>query len=290
MLVARFFKLLVEHGYSRYTYGWIGGDTFPEICFLEYGFYNSEVEKLFHSFMNSSPRISIDDLEAELSIIETEEKSIITINRPSTIKQLKKLDSEPFILIGGAKDLKPLNIRGCNATAKVSQLSIKRAKKCFRDISIAATYINPTDEEIIVCQRINTIIHDIIDSTVHGLGLYELESSMSQYNELENSVTIFGIYSLKRKTVSLSTIREAVIKSLREFTLANHEKELESYINAFVNTETWHYFPVDYFKYSGIIASRAQIAKVLTRNNIEKIISKLHIDVVETKDSHWRKL
>lgn len=289
LLLRTFLSQLKASNFSLCLYGWMGGDTFNEVSFIRYGFYDPRVEKLFHDFMQSASRIDARYLEGALRGVAAEEKSLIQVDRKQLFVKLRAIDAAPWELVDRVTGA-PSELMSAARHFDKEIIHLQKSAKSFRDVTVVASMEHPELLDIVAYQRVHTMVLDIIHSVVWDLGLYEREVSRSQYHKPSDTITTFGIFSMQRGGASIKDIKMAIVDTMQQFSLRGHEDELLCYRDALTAVASWSDFPVQYFRHSGILASRQQVAESLSLDRVEKIIHSLDIEVLPTHATHWERL
>lgn len=284
LLIQSFRDYVAANGYSPHLYGWVGGETFEGMLFIEYGFYSSTIEVLFAQFMQQSPRVNLDMLDAEILRIEAEDKVLIEINDMERLKLLlKSIDNTKFVDVeagGGIEQVKDIQ-------SQQSVLKERRSKKSFRHVTVAAGLPSTNLEEKAIFTRLTPIIFDALNKGLFSAGLYENEVSWPVYNKPHDAMLAHAIYTVKNDIVTNDELKALAQKALAAIRLEGHETELRHYIDGFAATPNWHTFPIDYFRHTGLIVSRADIARLFTVENVESVLGKLKVEILATVQEHF---
>lgn len=283
LLIRSFHELVGVKGYSPYLYGWVGGETFQDVMFIEYGFYSSAVEQLFANFMNGHQRIKLTALDNEITRLEAEDNVIITVkNRKQLEQMLHGMDQATFIKVDATNSIEQL----AEAAENSSVLQEKRSKKSFKQVAVVVGLPSASLEEKALFMRLTPIIFDAIDRKLFDMGLYQNETSWPLYSIPHDAMLAHAIYTVKRGTMLNKYIEVAAKEALKEINLHGHEQELRYFADGFAGTPNWHTFPMDFFRYTGIFTSREQIAKLLTVSNAQSVLQKLKVRVMPATKEH----
>lgn len=292
LLIRSFGYSLKNSGYLQSLYGWVGGETFRDLMFIDYGFYNPKVEQLFNDFIRQKSKLNIDLLDLELSRIESELLTNVVVgNREILINHLQEINSHAWINLSAPSAATPVHhFKQPAKQIKPRLLVEKESKKSFKNITVIFALPNATKSEKITFLGLTPIVSDAINYALFDLGLYQNENSWPVYNQPHDTMLGHSIFTLKRSSHSNKSLEIAAKQAITTLNLDNHQDELDCYISGFLQTPNWHTFPIDYFRYSGILASKDAIAKGLTAASISKILNRLELKVVNTTKDHWRSI
>ncbi len=290
LLIRAFQDTLSAQGYPPVLAGWIGGETFRDAMFIDYGLYDERAEKILQDFISSTPRISLDDLPAELARIEVEESAEITIELPAVQDMLAKIDTEIF-----TKDVPNINFTPYTEFevhhVQPDILKLHKAKAKFRDVTIKIRLSNPTTDQLTTLLRMSPLIHDVTSQVLQReYGSYEQATSWARRPRLSRDATLTAIHSVRRKGATLRDIKKVLpqIPEQLQDNLTRHKSALDHYREAFLSTPNWNSFPIDYHRYAGLVTTKQNIAAHLTYENMLDILNNLSFAVHETNDEDWR--
>ena len=284
MLIRTFHTLVKKKGFNPYILGWLTGEAFQHVVFIEYGFYDPEVEALLHEYMTQPGKIDMAHFDIEVASIEAEDKEIISFDRDRLVSELETIDKLAWTRVEG--DQAPIETLGASGTWGDGTITHTEAKKAFRDITVAAGLEHPTRDELIAYQRINPLVCDLIGGVTAGLGYYTLESSMAKYRDDKDALLTFGIYSMKRDSYDKTSLIEALEDARKRLLASDIDRALELYKAAFVNTPNWSSMPIEYFRNAGVLASREQIADAMTEETFRSVIERLRFEALPTTKAH----
>ena len=288
LIIVTFKQSLKDLGFSKYLFGWVGGETFRDVLFIEYGIYNAEVEKAFKQFMSKPQRINYEYLDNELLRIQAEEKMLInSIDKDTLVEQLRRLDSEKFL--DHDEDIDTIFTTHSTEPVPSKTISMRKSKSKYKDITIMLGARNLTAKEKLAFLRLTPMLHDTINDCLYALGSYQNESSWAIDKPARNGMFIATIYTIRRNSYTNKQIVKSLHDSLEALRsdVQNHPNELRHYIDGFLSTPNWNDFPIDYFRYAGIITSKKNVAESLTPATIDALISKIEVEVTVTNQDHW---
>ena len=169
LFIARFKKLLTEKYKIITPYGWLDGETFSDVIFLDFGFYKNEVKQLFESYTQSDHIFTHDEIQSELKRMGAELRVKLEPKDYDQItEELRKIDEIGFT------DVKKMDPVILDATAFRGSkiISEKAAKQSYVDYTVTAGLTDLTLEESLVFLRSLPIIYDLIDSIVYAQEAY----------------------------------------------------------------------------------------------------------------------
>jgi|GEM_PF-4925291 hypothetical protein len=199
MLVMTAHRRLAAAGVGNLLAGWVAGETFPRMMFIDYTLYTAQAEQVLAAYMAGPNRIDWDLLDQELQRVQTEARSVITnqaIADPTSseharlTRALQKLDRRPFYRYDDA------------------------------------TQGNAGDE---------------FTPTYHAHLARDLPALAQE--------------------------------------LTAHPSNLAAYRDCFAHDPEWRDAPKEYYRATGLLATRQAIARALTPGNIHTLLGKLQLEV-----------
>lgn len=284
LLIRKFQSVLVLAGFSPYLYGWVEGETYRNIMFIDYGLYNPKVEELFLEFMGRKTRIDYSFVDLEIARIGTEALSTVTVlNKEELIKDLARLDKQPFINLQENTTNKLYQMGEPETQVKPELFTEKRSKKSFRKVAVVAGIEDMTLEEKAIFLRLTPILTDCITNSLYDLGMYGNDYSGPKYNSKFNAMLVYKTFTIRRSTYSNYDIQKAAAQAIANIDLSNSAYELQCYLDGFLSTPNWATFPLDYFRDTGMVVSKKQICELITADNVHKLLERIQIKVVPAK-------
>lgn len=288
LIIQTFRRSLRDLGFSQYLFGWVNGETFHDVLFIEYGIYNPKIEKAFKKFMSKPQRINFEYLDNELVRIQAEEmRTIDALDKDALIEQLRHLDNEPFL--DHDHNIETVFTQRPTDHAPSEIISMHNSKSDFKDITVMLGAQNMTAEEKLAYLRFAPILHEVIDDCLFALGAYAANSSWAIDKPTHNGMLIAAIHTIRRGSYTNKQVEQGLLDSLSALKtdLQNHPKELRHYIDGFVTTPNWNSFPIDYYRHTGIITSKKNIAKSFTPAILNTLIPKIKVSVSNTSQNDW---
>lgn len=228
--------------------------------------------------------MNLATLKNEILRAEAEDTVLIDVSNFERLKlQLESMDKAKLTDVEAENSIEQFN----SSQEAQSIISEKRSKKSFRQVTVAVGLPSASLEDKVLFTRLTPIIFDAIDATLFNKGMYQNEVSWPVYNRPHDAMLSHAIYTVKKSTVTNRDIKLAAEEALTSVQLKNHEKELRQYSDGFTTTPNWHTFPIDYFRYAGLLTSRKSIGQLFTTKNVERVIGSLEVDVVPTVPDHF---
>ncbi len=288
LLLATFRQSLEKHGFSKYLFGWVSGETFRDVIFIEYGFYDQKVEKIFQKFMQESHRIDSSLLKNELLRIEAEARITISdLDEAELMRQLHQLDNDTFINHANNTEIAPPKTTQNDIKSDV--VKMRKSKSKFRTIAITLGIRNMTVDEKRAFLRLTPLLNDAIFNCMYQLGSYCDDSSWAIGKPVLDGMLVVSINTMKRGGSTNKQIEKNLRHSLESLAIDIKQRpdELKSYIQGFLTTPNWNNFAVDYYRNTGIITTKKQIAESLTQERIASLISRIEIEICLATEDHW---
>lgn len=284
LLIQSFRDVVAANGYSPYLYGWVGGETFEGVMFIEYGFYNPDIEKLFIRYMQQTPRVNLAMLKNEVLRAEAENMALIDVADFEQLKfRLRDMDRTKFTNVEDEGSIEQSD----DVQRVQSIIKEKRSKKSFRQVTVLIGLPSASLEDKALFTRLTPMVFDAINAGLFNEGMYENEVSWPVYNKPHDAMLAHHMYTIKKGLLTNKGMKTTVQKALTGMRIKNHKKELEFYIDGFASTPDWHTFPTEYFRHTGLLVSRQRIRQLFTTKNVERVIGSLEVDVVPTVPDHF---
>lgn len=287
LLIWSFSGLLKDRSIPTFLSGWVSGQTFEEIMFIEAGLYLESAAKLFDNYMKTADRIDWSLLDRGIDSIQAEYKAEATsINYDLLQRELQLLDSSRFssfdTINPAYHPAKPREQKNTNV------IILRPAKRKFRDLTIQFGADSLSETEKLAFLRTAPLIRHYIDSVLLLLGAHQSEWSHI-VDRPNNGLMGFDIYTIKKGVTTTHALQEQLTEHLHELLeeVTTHSHALRKYATAFQYESRWEDFPIQSFRWSGIAAPRTHIARALTRENVVLLLEKLQFKVGPTIAEHW---
>lgn len=290
LLIESFTKQLRDNKLPVFLSGWVSGQTFNEIMFIEAGFYNQSAAEFFDNYMTRGGRIDWSLVDTMLNCIQSEARAkAVSIDNELLQSQLKTLDAAAFALIDTDTADPCYYPIDRHSKSSASVITLKPSKKNFRDITILFGATELTTDEKLAFLRMTPFIRHFIDTMMVTVGAHKQEWGHT-VDRPQDGLMDLDIYTIHRSRVSAGEIEKLLAEHLYELIseVTAYPEALQQYADIFVNESRWEDFPIQYFKWSGIVASRTSIAAALTQENVASVLEKLQFSVVPASEEHWR--
>jgi len=284
VIIQSFKHTLEQRGYSLALCGNLHGETFREVCFIEYMFFDENVERIFKDFMSNKSRMLDRYVQNELEVIEAESKSHLLIPSQDKLqKKLNEIDSLTWIDASSNKEI-ARHIATESDQIDHTILSDKRSKKSFRDIAILIGIIDCSVEEKLSFYGILPIIYNSLAKSIHELGMYELSTSPPRYDDDYNAMTGCIIFSMKRGNHTTASIQKHINSLAKDMDILNHQDELKTYVSNYAHSARTVSFPIDFYSYAGLVTSPSQVAEQMSAISVQRLLEKCVIKTVPATD------
>ncbi len=285
LFIARFKKLLIEKYKIITPYGWLDGEAFSDVVFLDFGFYQNEAKQLFESYVQSDHVFTHDEIQHELKRMGAElGLKLEPKDYNQVTEELRKIDKIGFTDI---KEVDPaiLDTRDFKGSKIILE---KAAKQSYVDYTVTAGLTDLTLEESLVFLRSLPIIYDLIDSVVYDQEAYGDTKSYPLSNT-QNTMGAMAIYTFQKDSFSEAKLLKNLKTAFFQFGQMNRdlfEEWLQAYLKSFVNAKNWHTLTIDYYRYTGIITSREAVVAKMTPEAVLDLFSKLTFEISKTTEEH----
>jgi hypothetical protein len=282
ILVRGFRDILKDNGTIDGIWGWISGETFPEMMFISAGFYDDRVRKQFLVYINSSMTFDTAVIKQEIERIEAEDDANINYNIDEIIDKLRDIDSDKFVSLGQQKDV-IIHVTETKKTTKSKYLIAKNSKQDFQNFSIKIGVKNPTELEKEIFLRLNILAGDVVARIVDSLSGYGYFRTGPIYNIKDEDF----IYELLEQTIrkdkyNEKKIHREITSHLRAIDFKDQKVALDKYIKGYYEKTSCD-IPIEYFRTTGIVTSKYHIYKLFTPENVQKAWGKLEVKIEKAK-------
>lgn len=272
LLIQGFFDILPQYGYRPELIGWVNGDTFEDMLFIDCGFYEPEVAQLFDDYMHDLPEFTEEQVQAILSTVECESQSIATItDMKACLSQLLILSKSTWSGESKTREVHP------------QVLKYKKSKRSFEEMRVIVSSKTLSEEEQKLFQRTYVIVYDIISRDLQKhQGVYFNDSS--EVRSDDKGTFGFGFELTAKKPIKAEYVVSAVAEAIKKFPLAGHFSQVKAHFDTFADEPWLQNAPVDYYRYTGIVTTNREIADLATLENFESLLSKLEVSLYEPDD------
>lgn len=280
MLIESFYqKVAKELHINSGVIGYIGGNTYLNVIFLESWFYNKTLNDMFKQHLKEN--ISLDILNLSIKQCEAEDRVIWDImDKRKLTEQFSELDKIPWI---NGHTVKPF-IYSDKVHKIEFPITVKKSAKSYRSIMININLSKLPLEDKVVYIRLYVIIQDLIDRYIRLMGWYRLYSSSTLIND-------DTIYSKLQISLPKDRNTNKIIQNNLQAYISNTDIEpimglINDHFSEYVRQKTWSGRIVDDLHYINIIAGNYHIAKLATKERVTRIIKNIKIEIESVK---WSK-
>ncbi len=281
LVIARFKKYVHDKGYSGALYGWVSGETFPAVIFIEAGFYDPAVKSLFDTFMQSEAdaRIDLSMLDHELERLQAEEQAVVKkIDLLQLKSDLLRLDAQPFL-----DHEKTTSASLALATTNKhtgSSLALEPTPNLFVTNTVIVSLSDASTEDNALFLRLTPPLFAIIEEAVNAAGGYVLTyEDTPSYNQSRHGVYEVAQVSFRSTRYDSEALGTELTKAIACFDAHSRLDALNAYREGFEKTETWSTLPIDYYRSTGILTSRHQIATNFTPEKVTDVIRRVIVTI-----------
>lgn len=284
--IAHLYEHLVIEGFYSYVHkelgidagvtGYIGGETYCTVQFIEAWLYDKSVAIAFATYILHQNR-TWEFIDRCIEQCESESRESWKIMDEKSVKnQLNELDQLPWQSIN---DVPPFRVDEANEKLK-SPIQITKAASQFKSIVISTYLENASLEDKVLFMRLNVIIEDIVGSVIRQHGWYKLDSHMP----IEKDRYIFSVVSANLPKASMTTkqIENMLEDVLHSFDTKKNMSFITSHFEAFKDHPTWIGNARDQLHYINFVASNHSIARLAT---IERVTSVLQNTMVKVENA-----
>jgi hypothetical protein len=247
--------------------GWLGGRTFNDILFVDYGFYSQTYLDAFKSYSTKPIALTNKEINFALSCISCESKIKINIkNSKSLLNQLNKLQSTKFTEQEQSKKTKFIDEQILNPNHSPLELEEPKVSK-YKEYNLAiVTKLNNIKESTAIL-RLYPMLQDIVEESISNVPHYNQSQSDITYNH-EKSMAYVSLKIILDNSADISEITKTINNYFVTYNRAELYSFMPDYVDALLKVPTWKYLPLDYYEATGILTSNKLIADSL----LDKII------------------
>lgn len=281
LVIATFKARLEKHGFSRYLFGWMSGEAFSDVMFIEYGVYDQAVETLLREFIASNQRYDRALIDQELLRIQSEVSSTLgEIDRDKLMGALDELEHLDFI--DHRSDIATSFISSPKKRGTSEILPLTRNKKKFRTIALSFGLREMSAADMGIFMRLRPLILDACDDFMFTTGAYAGEVTQGFNLPDNDGLAVIASYTTMRGQ-TVAAMEAGVRESLEQlvFALKEHPTALKKYYDGFQSTPNWHTFAIEYYRYAGVLASRKEIARASTIDSLLSLLERLELRAQE---------
>ena len=253
--------------------GWLGGRTFNDILFIDYGFYSQTYLDAFKSYSTKPIELTNKEINFALSCISCESKIKTKVkNNKSLLNQLNRLHSTKFTEQEESKKSKFINEQILNPNLLPLELEESKVSK-YKEYNLAIlTKLNNINESTAIL-RLFPILQDIVEESISDIPHYNQSQSDITYNH-EKSMASVSLKIFLDKSEDINELTNTINHHFVNYNSAQLCSFMPDFVDSLTKVPTWKYLPLDYYEATGILTSNKLIADSLLDNNIVNNILK----------------
>jgi hypothetical protein len=253
--------------------GWLGGRTFNDILFVDYGFYSQTYLDAFKSYSTKPIELTNKEINFALSCISCESKIKTKVkNNKSLLNQLNRLHSTKFTEQEESKKSKFINEQILNPNLLPLELEKSKVSQ-YKEYNLAIlTKLNNINESTAIL-RLFPILQDIVEESISDIPHYNQSQSDITYNH-EKSMAYVSLKIILDKSEDISEFTNTINHHFVNYNSAQLCSFMPDFVDSLTKVPTWKYLPLDYYEATGILTSNKLIAESLLDNKIVKNILK----------------
>jgi hypothetical protein len=272
--IMSFYKYAYEKsGMHGGVIGYVGGETYNNIVFIEAWFYDEAAGRLFEEFCAREILDSgllatcLQQCQAEGRELWDIDDHTLLDNQLDGLRQLTwriENDIEPYIYSDqSSNDRLPITIR--------------KAASHYKAVTIVANLKDAPIEDQAVFLRLYVIIADIIGQYVQRKGWRALDTLSPRLNK-DGIYTIVGV-SLPRGLLSNNQLSTEVTGYLRQFDVSAYSGLFQAHFAEYAHQPLWKGRIYVGLHDTNVISSNRSIAELATDERIHRIFQSLAISV-----------
>jgi hypothetical protein len=253
--------------------GWLGGRTFNDILFVDYGFYSQTYLDAFKSYSTKPIELTNKEINFALSCISCESKIKTKVkNNKSLLNQLNRLHSTKFTEQEESKKSKFINEQILNPNLLPLELEKSKVSQ-YKEYNLAIlTKLNNINESTAIL-RLFPILQDIVEESISDIPHYNQSQSDITYNH-EKSMASVSLKIILDKSEDINELTNTINHHFVNYNSAQLCSFMPDFVDSLTKVPTWKYLPLDYYEATGILTSNKLIAESLLDNKIVKNILK----------------
>lgn len=271
-------------GINPKVIGYLGGETYRDIIFVEAIFYDDAVADLLETFLAS--RISCVaslDVCSKQCAAEDRETWRIT-DRGLLMEQLEALHAAPWLR---EEEIMPQIYTG-DGKKEASPIKIQKSAKHYKSVLVTLTLNPEWVEDRAVFLRFHVILNDIISRCVEKNGWYVLDAL---FVKDEPTYMYCGIgVVLPRGVTTNQLIRTAIEDVLSSFDFGTNQHYLDAHFKEFGSQPRFIGRMRNNLHFSDVLASNKMIAALATPDRLQRITQTLSVKVETVSFDHAKYL
>lgn len=277
--LASFYDFVKDKGFYPEHIGWINGGSFKDVMFFESGFYDEKVQKLLDDFIAHSPSFDDELIAHELKVMEAEALGRFNIKNPEKLRQqFLELATHEFNK-SYPKIKRPSVIDFDNRPHSFTKISL-RLELGTADLEIQKLF-----------SRAVIFFTNTLDLALRAkYATYGLGESFMPYISVRNKDVVFhiSVYRIDKTIWDEVGVNKFAKEVVRRIDFRAIWPAIEKHMQVLANYSSWQQHEVERYRYTGLIASNKEVAKLCTIERLEFIKNNLQIKVYKTKPSDKR--
>lgn len=278
--IASFFDYIErEFGYDRGVLGYVGGETFSNILFIEAWFYSQEMADAFRNFVVNE-QLEPTILSTCMQQCGAEDTELWSVeDKPLLHTQLSELANLPW--------LSDSQLRLCKYSDTKpyiqSPIMVQKSAASYRTLTIKAKLVRPSMEDQALMQRLHVILSDIIGRFIQRHGWYEYDNQ--SLREDGDGLYFLHTISLPKKTVTKANVEDLIQDHIRSFDVHTNMPLIKDHFTLFSNEPLWKGRVREELHYLDVILSNRHIAELAVEDRIQRIFAAVKISVSSVSKS-----
>ena len=254
--------------------GYIGGETFENVLFIEAWFYESSVSDLFEAYILKN---SYDNKLIDTAIKQCEAEgrfSLAVLDQKAFTSTFETLNSLPWI---DGTTLPVTSYEKSESAESDSLFQIHKNAKHFKSITISPYLVDASVEDVALYRRLSVIVHDIVDSVIRAHGWYEPDSyPIKQAGTFTHTVT--GV-TLPVGDMSNHAIEDEIESRLHDFDIKKNFSLIKAHFNYFAAQPTWIGDMRNDLHRIDVMVGNEVVNELATEVNIARLLSRIQVRV-----------
>ena len=272
-------KYLRAQGVNVDMYGWMAGQTFEHRLFIDVVTYHPSTAEYLDRYMRERRSDVMNTLDEAIASVEAESKSNFV--------------GDKQVLIGTFKMMNQLQW-GQDAHVPANSDPIKlfqAAAKEFRDVTVEFSFTDLETDEQKFLLRLRPIFFDIVmNYLVHKIHLYERATSPVAKSDDSTDMSFSTIFTTRRGSLDLRQRPNDILSHVRHYPITKTWSDIQCHFDTFAHEPLWKDSCVEYYRHTGIATTPGEICDLATISRMQKIISKLQLNLHATTKADWERV
>lgn len=284
--IQSFYRYVEEQaGINGGVVGYIGGETYQNVTFIEAWFYDDHLAQLFEKFVLHE-KLYENLFEICLHQCEAEDRELWSI--PDTKRlhsQFLQLQTTPWQHI---ETVDPYEYSDVTPPETIDPIRIKKRASLYRTITISPYLENASLEDRAVFQRLFVILIDIVEQLIRCRGWYGLDNHVPR----DKDTYIFYSQSvvLPKRQITTTQLEHDIENLFKTFDLRANMPYIQAHFDFFGKEKLWVGRIRDQLHDTNVITSNGHIASLASPDRIEHIMHHLQVRVESVPYDFAKKL